>query len=56
MPSRTGSEAERSDRVRTECHKQAAPMCTVVECYSTFTRSLRCASLPVLLPVLSFNI
>jgi len=28
---RTGSEAERSDRVRINCHKQAKPRCTSVE-------------------------
>jgi len=30
-----GSEAERSDRVRVESHKQAEPTWTAFECYST---------------------
>src|SRR5687767_2844224 len=47
--SRTGSKAQRSDRVRIERHKLAEATWTADECYSTWTRSLRYASLPVLL-------
>src|SRR5687767_10179540 len=50
--SRTGSEAKRSDRVHVECHKQAEATWTAVEYRSTRTRSLRSASLPVLLSLL----
>src|SRR5687768_10970131 len=46
--SRTGSKAQRSDRVRIERHKLAEATWTADECYSTWTRSLRYASLPVL--------
>jgi len=46
---RTGSEAERSDRVRIEYHKHAELTRTAVDCYSTCTQSLRSASLLVLL-------
>src|SRR5687767_11054180 len=47
--SRTGSEAQRSDRVRIERHKPAEATYAAIECYSTWTQSFRCASLPVLL-------
>ena len=43
-----GAKRSRSDRVRVECHKQSEGW-TALECSSTWTRSLRCASLPVLL-------
>src|SRR5688500_18614537 len=47
--SRTGSEAQRSDRIHVECHKRAERSSKLIEWHSMRTRSLRCASLPVLL-------
>jgi len=46
---RTGSEAERSDRVRVEEQSTTVDVVSVCLWHSTWTRSLRSASLPVLL-------